>query len=468
MPRPRTDVIARDQAAPEREPVVDQAQVERWLEHEQCFQVTTVDGLNWIDPFTATLVEAPFGYREVAAVHLATTRPWRAHKRTLPILVLLNMRWMHHLRAHLDTERRYKVFTDKGWLNPYTGDWDPAVGLDGGRLSLATAQAIAQALVRTLGFMAPPLLPQNEIDRIASDAQRGKQAPPPATATDLLIPSQAAPAVTSTLHRVKPVVTTETQRKPVTEVEPPSHEMVRARSVMDKLLRPPPTMPGFDIAIEFHPAESIGGDFYDFIALPQGGWFFVLGDVSGHGSGAALVATSALKTLRYIVPTGIDLRTTMARLNDDIRPDMPSGFFISAFAAIIDPGMRTMTCVCAGHHPAVVASLRRPATLQKVGLPGPALGLIGGSALANGLRETRFAFEPGDVFLQFTDGMFEVNNAQGIEFGNLRTLGSCVANLEYPCAQMARRMVLEIKKFAGGPLPDDATVVAMAVGDPGG
>ena len=112
--------------------------------------------------------------------------------------------------------------------------------------------------------------------------------------------------------------------------------------------------------------------------------FFILADVSGHGVGGALIVASALKSLRYLYRETDDLVEIMARLNEDIHDDLLKEQFITAFAGILSLGQGELTCVCCGHHPAIIGNAGSPTPLTLVGNPGMALGLVKGSTFVLG------------------------------------------------------------------------------------
>jgi serine phosphatase RsbU (regulator of sigma subunit) len=472
----------------------DSERVANLLATHPAFKVMTVDGIGWIDPFTGTVLPAPFGYEEVAREHLLATKPWT---RTSPKLLaeLQQLRWVLFLRERITSEPRFTILHPDGrWLNPYTGRWEVGVAVENGKFTPATLQTMATVLSGCEEAGVKPLLPPHEIERLKTEAVKSDLQPDRAqpAASALVHPPRVVSGLTarhqgvgktsdsgrmdttaaivkasdsSRTHLAVAPPTTARVTADDARANEPKSDLHRAKSVMETMLHKLPVIDGYDLAVVYEPHDAIGGDFYDFIALDEGRYLITVGDVSGHGAEAALVVASALKALRHFAKPGIELVELMCMLNQDVRDDMPKGFFITMFASVLDTRRRTLTAICAGHHPGLLCSLRRPITMQQVGAKGSAIGVIKNELFRKTMVPVTVGLEAGDTFLQFTDGVFEVYNASGIEFGRLRTMGSCIANLEHPPEVMVTRMVKEVRKFASGTVADDLTFFALKVKD---
>ena len=129
-----------------------EAQLRRQVIEEESFQVLTVDGLNWIDPYTGTVVPAPFGHHEPALAWLRQHRPWQKDGQPValrPLAELRYLRWVHWLKVNLpDPAQSWlrQFLPDGRWLNPFTGQ--PVVGIvrDNGRITLDTMRQLAALL----------------------------------------------------------------------------------------------------------------------------------------------------------------------------------------------------------------------------------------------------------------------------------------------------------------------------------
>ena len=455
---------------PEPVPVVDErARLVEHIEREPGFRVTTVDQLNWICPYTLTLVPAPFDLVTAACDFLLASKPWTS-KKPLPVADILAVRWAHFFRERWEAEPRLHLHDSAGhWLNPWTGTWVKSPGSQP-RDELIAQRARHLALLPQAQLGALMDAPQLEALRRKRGAS--EEAAPPALIPNPGVDSWRRPnAVGAEPTKAAPPgaglggARSATPASKGTETIDRSSlgNVTKARAVLDRMLPQLPSLPGMRMAVQYEPVQGIGGDFYDMLPTGDGRWLIVIGDVSGHGAEAALIVSSTLKALRLLAPATPDPIELLIKLNDTMRPDLPAGHFITMWIGVLDPDKRTLSHVCAGHHPALLLSLRRAATLTQVGQAGTAIGVISGALLRGRLTVGHLQLEPGDLLVQFTDGLFEVNNANGTEFGRLRAMGCFVANLEHAPDVLAARMVKEVKRFTGGGLDDDLTLLVLAV-----
>jgi sigma-B regulation protein RsbU (phosphoserine phosphatase) len=146
-----------------------------------------------------------------------------------------------------------------------------------------------------------------------------------------------------------------------------------------------------------------------------------------------------------------------------VKQDLLSGQFITMFAAVLDVETRTLTHVCAGHHPSFLASLSRNVVCEKIGNKGPALGLMSGEIFKRALKPTSVQLQPGDTVIMYTDGLTEVHNARNVEYGDFRMMGTLVGNLENPYDEVVAALVRDARVFASGILHDDVTVMSLSI-----
>src|SRR5205823_485943 len=112
------------------------------------------------------------------------------------------------------------------------------------------------------------------------------------------------------------------------------------------------------------------------------------------------------------------------------------------------------------------ANLDSTNILRKVGSQGIAIGLIAGPTFAQSLRVETIELRPGDVLLQYTDGLTEATNAESVEYGDGRLYGSFLHNLQLPLQQMVDGIAKRVGDYVAGPLGDDLTILALSVYDP--
>jgi sigma-B regulation protein RsbU (phosphoserine phosphatase) len=139
----------------------------------------------------------------------------------------------------------------------------------------------------------------------------------------------------------------------------------------------------------------------------------VVGDVSGHGLGAALVMAQARALLRAFSATERDLPRVMNRLNDFLSADMSGGRFMSAFVALADPSRGVLEWQNAGHPPALLCRAS-PGHVERLAAHGRVLGVFPG---ADYEPTPPITLAEGDTLLLYTDGATEALNREGTMLG---------------------------------------------------
>jgi len=197
---------------------------------------------------------------------------------------------------------------------------------------------------------------------------------------------------------------------------------VRARERIDQELRVAqliqqqflpkqlPKLPGWQVAAFYRAAVEVGGDFYDFIPLPEGRIGLVIGDVSGHGVPAALVMATTRSILRGDAPRLVSPRAVLERANDFLDADIPQNMFVTCLYAVLDPETGRLVYANAGHDLPYVRTARGVVELRATGMP---LGLFPGMRY----EEREAVLEPGDMMLLHSDGLAEAHGRERQMFG---------------------------------------------------
>ena len=110
-----------------------------------------------------------------------------------------------------------------------------------------------------------------------------------------------------------------------------------------------PQIRGFDIAGRCYPAETAAGDHFDFLGRPDGSLLVVLGDVSGHGIGPAIVAADFSARLRTLADSPCELAELAGKVNAGLYRETAGKIFVTAILGRLTPQSRTLTCLNAGH-----------------------------------------------------------------------------------------------------------------------
>ena len=212
----------------------------------------------------------------------------------------------------------------------------------------------------------------------------------------------------------------------------------------------------------YQPARGIGGDYYDFLSLPEGRWGIAIGDVSGKGIGAALLMASLQASLRaQALHSHLELGTLIRDVNRLVHESSPTQYFASLFYAEYEPATRLLNYVNAGHHPPIVVRPGKESyELFQLGAEGMPVGIFAEARF----EASRFQLMIGDILVAYTDGITEAANRSGEQWGLERLeqlLRSCGGMTS---AEIVTRILESVSDFAEGePQRDDVTLVVMNV-----
>jgi serine phosphatase RsbU (regulator of sigma subunit) len=161
-----------------------------------------------------------------------------------------------------------------------------------------------------------------------------------------------------------------------------------------------PVLTGWKVYAYYHPAREVGGDFYDFIHLPDGRLAVVVGDVTGKGVPAALVMASTRSILRGEAPRLLSPARVLERTNDQLVNDIPPEMFVTCFCGVVDPDTGQMVYANAGHS---LPFLRDEGGVTEVRATGMPLGLLPGVVY----EELEMTLAPATSLVLHSDGLAE-------------------------------------------------------------
>ena len=207
------------------------------------------------------------------------------------------------------------------------------------------------------------------------------------------------------------------------------------------------------------PAREVGGDFFNYFALPAGQVALLVGDVAGKGVGAALLMANIQASLRTRFALGQDLSAIVDAIDRDIEANSPGPMYATIFVGILDPDTRRLRYVNAGHHPQYI--LR-----ERGGLEGmPATGLPAGLLAGRGYAEREMQLDRGDLIFFYTDGCPETENDREEMFGSERLEALLAVSGSGRPESVLQSVEAALKQFRGRREPfDDATMMAVKVG----
>ena len=266
-------------------------------------------------------------------------------------------------------------------------------------------------------------------------------------AVDYLLKPVSRARLAHTIERVTQEVTDQRRR---------SRELTDAVNAQARLMPRAREVDGVEAAGVCVPAAGVGGDFYDVLPLDNGRLAAVVGDVSGKGMYAGIIAAAVQARLQAIAAHGpFAAGVALTELNRLTVGTIESHRFATVCIAVVDIAASTVTWANGGHTPAAIVGEDGVRTLPPTG------PMIGWSAEAE-FEEKAAAFRPGDVLGIFSDGLTETTAPGDFELGvdgvaqMLRTHAGLTAD------QLAQAVLRNVSAYAeGAPAQDDRTIVVV-------
>jgi phosphoserine phosphatase RsbU/P len=231
---------------------------------------------------------------------------------------------------------------------------------------------------------------------------------------------------------------------------------LRIAAEIQQALLPEPRRKGafFEAVGQSVPCRSIGGDFFDYVDLPNGAFGFAVGDVAGKGAPAALLTAVLQGVFASQASSGSSPSETLARVNIALIRRAIESRFATALYAIIGPNGELSYCN-AGHNPPMVFGRNGIERLEKGGL---ILGLFEHATFEEGSA----TLEPGDLLVAFSDGVTEALSTEGEEYGEQRLLDCVQANREKSPPELLDSIFASVREFTAGAVQsDDVTALVL-------
>ena len=233
-------------------------------------------------------------------------------------------------------------------------------------------------------------------------------------------------------------------------------DIALARDVMEDLLpHATPALAGFDIAGAHEASLAVGGDYYEFIPLPEDRWGVVIADVVGKGIAAALLVAAIRASISSLVGHELAVRAVMRRANRFFHESVEEGRYVTLFYMVIDVLAQSLLYVNAGHVPPVLVRLGGEIELFEEG--GVPLGLF----TAPRYFEGHAAFRPGDLLGLYTDGIVEQMSPAGEEFGRARLIEILRNAAGASATEICASVMQQVHRFGAGTQTDDRTLVII-------
>jgi phosphoserine phosphatase RsbU/P len=215
-----------------------------------------------------------------------------------------------------------------------------------------------------------------------------------------------------------------------------------------------PQVAGADLAGFNVPCRTVGGDYYDFFTYSDGRVALTLGDVSGKGMPASLMAMGLHARVQVLAEDPKDLSEFMIRLNKTTCAKCPSNRFITFFFCVLDAATGQLAYANAGHNPPIVVRSSGESMMLEGG--GPVLGILPVAPYSQMFTH----LDQGDMLALYSDGVTEATNLNYDEFGEERLIDTLKAHRTEPATAIVEAVTRALAEFtAGAPQADDITLV---------
>lgn len=236
-------------------------------------------------------------------------------------------------------------------------------------------------------------------------------------------------------------------------------ELNVARQIQMQLLpQSDPVGPGYTFSSFAQPSRQVGGDYFDYFERPNGKLGMVIADVSGKGVPAALLVSQLQAILRSELRTDKSLPDIISAVNQIVTESTSSEKFATMFYADLDRVTGELTYVNAGHNYPIV--IRADGTSECLVTGGLVLGVIPGTRFQYGVMR----LGPEDVLVLYTDGLSELNDPMGEEYGEERLVRLITENRHLSADTLKNKLIRDATRFSLGELGfDDLTLMILKI-----
>jgi len=221
----------------------------------------------------------------------------------------------------------------------------------------------------------------------------------------------------------------------------------------------PPRIEGLSLSGWSQPSKDVGGDFYDFIELPDGRVAIVLGDATGKGLSAALLSTECSSILRTLAEQDISASELLHRTNNEFFKRIGSTHrFVTLFLIIIDPRNGTAKYASAGHPPPLLINAPNDTSRWLESEAGYPLGIVDQATFT----ESELRLEPGDTIVIYSDGLTDAQNRANAMYGEDRIEQALKRCAGRPGEELLLALREDAERHMDGRDPiDDMTIVVL-------
>ncbi len=218
-----------------------------------------------------------------------------------------------------------------------------------------------------------------------------------------------------------------------------------------------PEVPGYHFFSFYESALMVGGDYYDYVLLPEDRFAVIVGDVAGKGVSAAILMAKLSSDVRFWLARETDTAKAVAEINASFSRHEWDDRFVTMVVAVVDPRSHTLTLVNAGHMPPML----RNAAFEVLEIGGDEAGLPIGVIDDFEFEAYQRELEPGDFVTIFTDGFSEAMNSNR-DLYSIEKLAEVIGDKSVPPLQLGEHVLGDVRRFAGDfPQSDDMCLVCF-------
>lgn len=218
-----------------------------------------------------------------------------------------------------------------------------------------------------------------------------------------------------------------------------------------------PDMKGYEFFDYYRPANHVGGDYYDYVQLPDGRTAVIVADVVGHGIAAAMMMAKLSAEAKFCLATESHPATALTKLNDRFS-SIQIDRFVTLIMAVLDPVKHEATIVNAGHMPPIWR--RTDGAIEEPGadVSGLPIGIVEGMKY----KQTVISLTDGESLTMYTDGINEAMDGAGGQF-SIERIRNHVRSGSQDLEAVGQAIVDDVHQFVGeGPQADDMCLVCLA------
>ncbi|MDQ6960222.1 MAG: PP2C family protein-serine/threonine phosphatase, partial [Mariprofundaceae bacterium] len=220
-----------------------------------------------------------------------------------------------------------------------------------------------------------------------------------------------------------------------------------------------PDVPGYAFCAFVQSCYSVGGDYYDFITLPDGRIWLVIADVAGKGYPAALTVANLHAMLHVLATENVPFDKAVDYINKALFQSLAGGRFVTLFMAKLLPDSHSLLWLNAGHVPPMLLT---DAGVERLHASTPPLGMMPEISI----KPQRIKLRTGDLLLAYTDGVTEARSARGRDasgemFGDQRLADWLVAHRKSRPVDLPGQLLKTLKLFGQTTQEDDITLLCL-------